>query len=161
MIQRIHEVQQGMQNTNSPKWPKGEFHTKQKVKLMYAGLEADYECLLQRVRMLHDRCNESIGVVMNSMAIDESREAIVQAKRVSKLTLIAFIFVPLSFTTSFFSMQVREFDSHPPPIWAWFVTSIPVLIMAFLFFSIENWKRMLRHHLSRANYSHTHVQDNS
>jgi hypothetical protein len=41
------------------------------------------------------------------MSIIESKNAIAQAESISKLTELAFIFIPLSFTSSLFGMQIK------------------------------------------------------
>lgn len=77
------------------------------------------------------------------MAVAESREAIDQAKRMGKLTFLAFIFVPLSFTTSFFGMNVKELDAKKVSIWMWLVVSVPILGLALSSYKIQFWKKLL------------------
>jgi Mg2+ and Co2+ transporter CorA len=73
---------------------------------------------------------------MSSMSISESKKAISQAERVGKLTFLAFIFVPLSFTASFFGMNVKEFGESTS-LWWWAAFSVPLLSSALviLFFN--------------------------
>jgi Mg2+ and Co2+ transporter CorA len=69
---------------------------------------------------------------MSSMSIAESKKAIDQAERVTRLTLLAFIFVPLAFTTSFFGMNVKELSGTTTSLWWWAAFTVPVLILAFI-----------------------------
>ena len=50
----------------------------------------------------------------------------VQAVRTAKLTQLAFIYIPLSFVTSIFGMNVRELSDPVPPIWVCVVTLVIV-----------------------------------
>ncbi|KPI37180.1 uncharacterized protein AB675_1582 [Cyphellophora attinorum] len=136
MSQQTHEVRQCMRNIGESHWtkaPEGSSH--KKATQSWGALEADHECLRERTRMVSDRYKEAVVILMNTMAIAESREGIVQAKKVSRLTSLAFIFVPLSFTTSFFGMNVQQLSQQKTSIWIWFVVSIILsgIAMAFLF----------------------------
>jgi hypothetical protein len=136
VFQQTHEVRQCMKNIGESHWtkaPEGSSH--KKATQSWTALEADYECLSERTRMISDRYKEAVVILMNTMAIAESREGIVQAKKVSRLTSLAFIFVPLSFTTSFFGMNVQQLSQQKTSIWIWAVVSIILsgIAMAFLF----------------------------
>lgn len=135
-IKKIQEVVDSIRSAKHPKWPKAEA-TEDAVKAQLAaeGVEKDYIHLLNRAEMLHRRCNDSITILMSSMAIEESRQAIEQAKQVSRLTFLAFIFVPLSFTTSFFGMNVQELRS--PKLWWWVTLSVPIVAIALALFFLD------------------------
>ena len=94
-------------------------------------LQADFEGLLSRALDLRRRCTEGMSVMMNRAVIAESRKAIEQAERVKRLTLLATIFIPLSFVSSIFGMNFREFGQGRLSVW-WFVAiSAPVLGLAY------------------------------
>lgn len=63
--------------------------------------------LLNHVESLKDRTERTFGALMSSMAIAESQRAISQAESISRLTELAFLFIPLSFATSLFGMQLQ------------------------------------------------------
>lgn len=136
-IQQIQEVKQSIFNAKHRKWPKATDEAGKRANLAAEGLEQNYDYLLLRAQTMHTRCTEAIAVLMNSMAIAESQEAIVQAKRVTKLTFLAFIFVPLSFTTSVFGMNVRELDQNQISLWAWFALSVPMLALTITLFYVD------------------------
>lgn len=95
----------------------------------------DFEYLLTKAENLSKRCDAGMAVVMNNANLAESRRAIAQASRVSKLTLLAFFYVPLSFTSSFFGMNFAQFGtSSTLGIWLWFAVSAPVLVLSFIFY---------------------------
>lgn len=135
-MQKLQQVLDSIHNTKHPKWPKANLDDGfRKVRVAADGLEQDFKHLLNRAEMLHRRCNEEITVLLSSVSISESKKGIEQAKRVSKLTFLAFIFVPLSFTTSFFGMNVKELGASSASIWWWIVFSFPVCALAVgLFF---------------------------
>jgi Mg2+ and Co2+ transporter CorA len=95
-------------------------------------LRTDYQSLVDRASKLLRYCDRGVQIVMNNAMIKESREAIHQAKGVVKLTRLAFVFIPLSFTTSFFGMNFKQLNSEALGIWIWFVVSLPILAMAVL-----------------------------
>jgi Mg2+ and Co2+ transporter CorA len=95
----------------------------------------DFEFLLAKAENLSKRCDAGMTVVMNNANLAESKRAMAQASRVSKLTLLAFFYVPLSFTASFFGMNFSQFGtSSTLGIWLWFALSAPVLVLSFIFY---------------------------
>lgn len=65
-----------------------------------------YEYLQTRVNTLQSECQDAISNLVNNINLKEVKNSIEQTKRMGKLTFLAFIFAPLSFTTSFFSMNI-------------------------------------------------------
>lgn len=54
----------------------------------------------------------------------------------TSVTLLAFIFVPLSLSTSIFGMNVQELNSTGQPIWVFLVTATAILMAAFWIWAI-------------------------
>ena len=96
----------------------------------------DFTHLLARATTLHQQTTEAIAVLMSSISISESHEAIEQAKRMGRLTFLAFIFVPLSFPTGIFWMNVQELKDDVGVKW-WFALSLPVLAGAIAMFYFD------------------------
>ncbi|KAL1623880.1 hypothetical protein SLS54_004347 [Diplodia seriata] len=96
-----------------------------------AKLIKDYEHLLCVAETLSHNCKDNIGMMMNEAMYDESQKAIQQAESLGKLTFLAFFFVPLSFTTSFFGMNFPELTERSLRIWLWFIVSVLLLIGSF------------------------------
>jgi len=63
---------------------------------------------------------------MNRASLEESRRAIEQAEKVKRLTLLAFFFVPLSFTASIFGMNFKEFGQGHLSIYIFGIVVGPV-----------------------------------
>ncbi|KAJ3541339.1 hypothetical protein NM208_g4656 [Fusarium decemcellulare] len=82
----------------------------------------DYRAILTHAQSLVEDCNQGMTVVAHNATIQESRKAIYEARGVTKLTRLAFIFIPASFVTAVFSMSVKELNENDgPPIWTWVV----------------------------------------
>ncbi len=145
-IQQLEQVLQGMHNARHRKWPKATSELGEKANTAKESLEKDFEHLLCRAQKLHSHCTQAIATLMSSITIAESKEAILQAQRVSKLTLLASIFVPLSFTTSFFGMNVRELGQGPQSmrLWGYLSASLFCLTMLFLIFDLTLLFKRLR-----------------
>ena len=67
------------------------------------------------------------------MSIADSRRSIAEAESVSKLTELAFLFIPLTFAASIFSMQIQQLQSAVPL--SYFV--VASLILLFLSYSMR------------------------
>ncbi|KAJ4337867.1 hypothetical protein N0V87_004423 [Didymella glomerata] len=74
-------------------------------------LGKDTRQTLRACMKLIDRSSRSL---LAEMQIVDSRRSIAEAESVSKLTELAFVFIPLSFVASLFSMQIHELDGGVP-----------------------------------------------
>ncbi|UNI24565.1 hypothetical protein JDV02_010300 [Purpureocillium takamizusanense] len=88
-------------------------------------LSVDIKALLARAEQTLNLLLASMGLAQSSMVID-------QTSGINKLTELAFFFVPISFITSVFSMQVFEMTSAPPRIWTWGVALSTVVLATYL-----------------------------
>jgi len=77
-----------------------------KEKRFSPSIVLEFENLAQDVEELKKRAESTFQALMSTMAIVESQKAIAQAEAISKLTNLAFAFVPLSLTASLFGMNV-------------------------------------------------------
>ncbi|KUI56686.1 hypothetical protein VP1G_10830 [Cytospora mali] len=68
--------------------------------------------------------------IRQELSILESQQQLEEAANVTKLTKLAFIFVPLSFVTSAFSMQIKELQD-PVPISVVVAAGLVVLGLAY------------------------------
>ncbi|KAI9670273.1 MAG: hypothetical protein M1831_006487 [Alyxoria varia] len=68
---------------------------------------------------------------MASMAIVESQKAIAQAESFSKLTTVAFFFIPLTLCASIFGMNFKEWENEIHT-WLWVVVSLLVTMFTYL-----------------------------
>jgi hypothetical protein len=64
------------------------------------------------------------------MQFAESRRSITETKTVTRLTELAFVFVPLSFCASLFSMSIDELENGVP-VWIFVVTALATIALAY------------------------------
>ena len=93
-------------------------------------LVEDWEHLLELAQTLATKCVEGMDIIVSTIQLQESQEAIKQARGLQRLTLLAFFFLPLSLTTSFFGMNFREFGTGKLSVWVVFVVLVPVLVVS-------------------------------
>lgn len=106
----------------------------------------DYTALLERAKSLAADFESGMSMLMNTAMIAESQKAIEQAKRVTKLTSLAFFFIPLSFSSSMFGMNFKEFadaNGNRLHIWIWVVVSVALLLVAYIFLQWDNIQRFM------------------
>ncbi|KAK3294428.1 uncharacterized protein B0H64DRAFT_433593 [Chaetomium fimeti] len=127
---KIRAARNAIQSAKPPKWPKAAGEVSRRTRSL---VERDFAHLEGHAQALNTRCQEIITNLMNGMSIMESKKVLHQAARVEKLTFLALIFVPLSFTTSFFGMNVQGLDGVP--MWSWFAATVPLMALTlFVFF---------------------------
>ena len=133
--QELRSVIPAIKNRGSDQWPRALSEEQQRIACEAADtLLHDFESLLQRTELLSRRCDQGMSIIMNNTALTESRRAISQARLVGRLTLLAYFYIPLSFTSSFFGMNFSELNNGSDlHIWLFFVTSIPVLLFSIIF----------------------------
>ena len=136
-IQKTQRVLDSIRNAQHPSWLKDESESgHRKAGIAAKNLEQDFLHLLSRAKTLHQRTTDAIAVLMSSISISESQKAIEQAERVGRLTFLAFVFVPLSFTTSIFGMNIIEWKEGVALKW-WFALMIPVAAVAMATFFLD------------------------
>ena len=86
---------------------------------------------LKHLTELQQRTSRSYKSLMANMSIVESKRGIAEAESVTKLTELAFLFIPLTFSASIFSMQVRELDATRVSIAAFFILAIIITTSSY------------------------------
>jgi hypothetical protein len=74
---------------------------------------------------------------MNKATIEESRKVIEQSGRLKKLTLLATLFIPLSFSSSLLGINIDLLGQNAVRFWWLFVLCIPIVLFAYIFLSLE------------------------
>lgn len=89
-------------------------------------------------RILKERVSETAGRVkeasiatMGALQFIESHRTIEEAESVSRLTEMAFFFIPLSFAASVFSMQVQEL-ANPVPTWLFIIVAFVLSASSYI-----------------------------
>lgn len=105
-------------------------------KAMLALVRQDLDYLYEEVKTLIELCNAGRSMVLSSFSIMESKRAAHEARLVTALTKatnrITFIFLPISFVTSIFGMNFRQFGQGPLSIWIWVEVALPLVIISVI-----------------------------
>jgi len=138
-LEHLSETMEIIRLRGCSRWPRAaEDHAQfARVEASADWLLRDYKHLHKRALAISQRCDRGMGVIMNDMNLAESRRAIAQAGGVKRLTFIAFVYIPLSFTTSFFGMNIRQLGSGVTPIWVWVASSVFVLMLTVMVFFLD------------------------
>ncbi|KAJ5889416.1 Mg2+ transporter protein CorA-like/Zinc transport protein ZntB [Penicillium tannophilum] len=91
----------------------------------------NYQQLPHDIDQMIERLRATSASLTSNMGLLESRRSIDEAHAVTRLTELAFVFIPLSFATSVFGMQIEPF-ANPVPIWNFFVVAISVTAFSYL-----------------------------
>ena len=93
--------------------------------------------VLARHEELQQRANQVISVLTAVISIEESKKAMSNARDVTRITYLAFAFVPLSFVASFLSMNTNFPHGGATVYWTYFLLAIPLSCIAVLI--AYNW----------------------
>jgi Mg2+ and Co2+ transporter CorA len=75
---------------------------------------------------------------MSSISVQDSQISIEQSQRATRLTQLAFIYVPLSFVTGIFGMNVQQINGTGLSIWVCFVAlAIIVVLTGTIFWALH------------------------
>lgn len=112
----------------------------------YSELLRDYEELLNDTRQREIEFKDALSHKVSLLALKESKESIRQTQIVSRLSQLAFIFIPLTFVTSCFGMNLTALGSGNGEIWVFCVIAV-ALTVTILLISVYSWR--VAHHCSR------------
>lgn len=90
---------------------------------------SDFEIVSSQMKELQDRTDRLTSVLMAAISIDDSRRGLQENKNVARLTWLATVFIPLTFISSFFSMQ-PDISSLKNTFGWYFATAVPVTALA-------------------------------
>lgn len=94
-------------------------------------VKQDIRALLLEIDKTIERLNSASEALGVSITVLNSRRSIDETHAVTRLTELAFIFIPLSFAASVFGMQVEQLAS-PAPLWTFFVVAAAATIFSYL-----------------------------
>ena len=73
---------------------------------------------------------ETFQLLMSSISLRDTQLSIEQSQRATRLTQLAIIYVPLSFVTGLFGMNVQQINATGLPIWVCFVTLAIIIVLS-------------------------------
>ena len=94
-------------------------------------LAIDYEYISTNIEEFGRMLESSISVVTSVVQIVEARRSFNEASNIRRLTILALIFVPLSYVSSLFSMNSTN-ALGSPHFWVYFVVAIPVTLLVVM-----------------------------
>ena len=86
----------------------------------------------EQISICRHQTHKSSKLLMANITILESKRGIAEAESVARLTELAFFFIPLTFSASIFSMQVKELSSPDLSISAFFALAVSLTASAYL-----------------------------
>ncbi|KAK2741132.1 hypothetical protein FQN57_005733 [Myotisia sp. PD_48] len=123
-------------------WPRSTSTTAQGfVDMVAERLRMDFVQLRSRSRQLSDARTQLIQIEMSSISILESKKGLEEATRVGQVTFLAFLFMPMTFISSMFGMNVTTFTNPNPPLWKFFVFALPFTLVCMI---IPFWQEHLK-----------------
>lgn len=95
----------------------------------------DYEYLLRSAGQLMTRCDHEWNVIMSEATVEDAQWSRDQSIAQHKFTVLATIYVPISFSCSLFGMTFFELGSLRQGFIYWTAVTVPVLLfsLALLF----------------------------
>jgi Mg2+ and Co2+ transporter CorA len=98
---------------------------------LWTSLVDDYEHIDANIKEYSYRLENMLPIVTAVVQVVDTRRSFAETANVSRLTYLALVFVPLTFTTGLFSMNI---DTAPggKNFWAFFLVAIPVTVVVFL-----------------------------
>lgn len=84
----------------------------------------------ENVATVKTRLDEAYADLRVDMQFNESRRSMNETQTVTRLTELAFMFIPLSFCASLFSMSIHELDNGVP-VWVFVITALAMVSIAY------------------------------
>jgi len=140
LIERTEEAIYLLENETHSKWPMARdpagMQTRETTRKL---LLDDYCWILRRGKAAKERIQDGITAITTDVTARDAQRSIDQAREIGRMTVLAYFFLPLSFTTSIFSMNFVNLENTRwgvcSVIIAFFVIMTPSLVLCF-------WDRM-------------------
>jgi Mg2+ and Co2+ transporter CorA len=81
---------------------------------------------------------QTFQLLTSSLNVQESQLSSEQAQRATRLTQLAFIYIPLSFVTGIFGMNIKELNGSGLSIWVCLVAVAIVVILTSIILGLPN-----------------------
>jgi hypothetical protein len=91
----------------------------------------DYELISTKIEEAGRRLENMLPVVMTLVQIADARRSFAETADISRLTVLALVFVPLTFVASLFSMNTETMPGSKD-FWIYFAVAVPVTLLVVL-----------------------------
>ncbi|KAL4935383.1 hypothetical protein BDV06DRAFT_207141 [Aspergillus oleicola] len=119
---------------------------------LYA-IVSDYRELIQESDMIAADLQVLLQQQANLANIEQARRGVEQTDSVRRLSIVAFLFIPLSFTTSFFGMNLRELGTGSLSIGYFFLLAVLsgglCIVLGTCLISIEKYLSLVKRRVVR------------
>jgi hypothetical protein len=88
-------------------------------------LKEDYDFISTEISEYGKRLEDMVPLVTSAAALIESRRSLTETANVTRLTILAVVFIPLSYVAALFSMA-ESFGPSGSLFWVYFATAIPL-----------------------------------
>lgn len=100
------------------------------------------QSILERSMSLERFLMDSFKLLISSTSVLEAELATQQGIRAQRLTSLAFVYVPLSFVTGIFGMNVKEINGSPLSVWVVVVAiGVTVVLTAAILVVYARWEK--------------------
>jgi Mg2+ and Co2+ transporter CorA len=100
--------------------------------------------VLEQASLLERFLMDSFTLLMSSISVLEATSIKEQARQGQMITRLAFLYVPLSFVTGIFGMNVREINGSPLPFWVPVASFLVVSVCTLGIYVLWIWKQTSR-----------------
>ncbi|KAK4116391.1 hypothetical protein N656DRAFT_794706 [Canariomyces notabilis] len=100
-------------------------------------LAADVDHLINHVQRQLATVHQHISLLASIRSIKETERSIEQSHRLGHLSKLATVYVPLSFVSSLFGMNVLEISPETTPKWLYFAIALPLTFVSLA--AITGW----------------------
>lgn len=97
-----------------------------------ARIVQDHEYLRMSAERMMARCSNESTIIMSEIGAEEARRGIDQSRSTHKVTVLAAVYVPLSFACSVFGMNFVTINDIHQGFKLWAIVTILVLFLSFL-----------------------------
>ncbi|KAG5802110.1 hypothetical protein H9Q74_013382 [Fusarium xylarioides] len=133
----VGNVLKVVKTRGNPKWPREtEPKKREHADLVAERLELRYEHLLGKCDRLSDHCASGISILMSLDAHEQAAKAMTQAGRLGKLSVLAYVYIPITFAASFYGMNFAELGDHLS-IWCFFAMAAPLLAVSMVAWFVD------------------------
>jgi hypothetical protein len=128
-LHAMQDLQSLFQRQRAGMWPGASVKRCRDISDMsLSSLQQDHDHLMNRTRDLLTRVERSINLLTSLIQIQQAKRSHRLNQTLFRFTLVAAVYIPLSFTTSFFGMNFVQFGTGTLNLWIFFVVGVPVFV---------------------------------
>ncbi|OHE93064.1 hypothetical protein CORC01_11621 [Colletotrichum orchidophilum] len=133
-VQNLEEICDFLEAKDSNSWATAKsVGVLEKAGMVNRLIERDYQKMRRRAIKLSEDYWQNTSMLANAAMIDDSQRAISQGEIVRKLSTLGFFFLPLSFSTSIFGMNLQELNEGSyTKLGVWIAIAAASLLLAYL-----------------------------